>query len=162
MNYSAYFKFIVVILLGSVISCLSQPVAAQSSSDIAAIEHFIANQAKRKNGSEYEEARKIMMSDLNHDGKEDAVVLYTLEGFNGKNNYRQYLAIFIRSRDGRLRYVTQQVVGGKLLRIVELESVKDGKINFQTSEYLPTDAACCPSGKGHALIVFKRGRLKEV
>src|SRR5262249_53664273 len=63
--------------------------------DTAAIDAFIARQARQARGEEYKEARKVATGDLNHDGVADTAVLYTIEGQGGSNNYMQYLAVFI-------------------------------------------------------------------
>jgi hypothetical protein len=146
------------IALGMV--CSAPLALAQSQRDESIIKSFIAQQAKRERATEYEEARSIVRGDLNADSEEDAVVLYTLEGQGGSNQYIQYLAVFI-NREGRLAYVTHQVVGGKNRRSIESVSIKDGRINLQTLEYLPTDASCCPSKKGLMKFVFSGGRLKK-
>lgn len=142
------------------IICAAPLTLAQSQRDESIIKSFIAQQAKRERATEYEEARSIVRGDLNADSAEDAVVLYTLEGQGGSNQYVQYLAVFI-NRKGRLVYATHQAVGGKNRKSIESVSIKDGKINLQTLEYLPTDASCCPSKKGQMKFVLSGGRLKK-
>ena len=134
---------------------------AQSQRDESTIRSFIAQHAKRERATEYEEARSIVRGDLNTDSAEDAVVLYTLEGQGGSNQYVQYLAVFL-NRKGKLVYATHQVVGGKNRKSIESVSIKDGKINLQTLEYLPTDASCCPSKKGQMRFILSGGRLKKI
>ena len=139
----------------------SPPALAQSQTDKSMINSFITRQAKRERATEYQEARSIIKGDLNADGAEDAVVLYTLEGQGGSNQYVQYLAVFI-DRKERLAYVTHQLVGGKNRRSIDAVSIKDGKINLQTLEYLPNDASCCPSKKGQMRFILSGGRLKKI
>jgi hypothetical protein len=143
------------------IICAAPPTLAQSQSDKAIIISFITQKAKRERATEYEDARSIVMGDLNADSAEDAVVLYTLEGQGGSNQYLQYLAVFF-DRKGKLVYVTHQLVGGKNRKSIESVSIKDGKIDLQTLEYLPTDASCCPSKKGQMKFILSAGRLKRV
>ena len=143
------------------IICAASVTLAQSQSDKSIINSFITRQAKRERATEYEEARSIVQGDLNADGAEDAVVLYTLEGQGGSNQYVQYLAVFI-NRKGRLVYLTHQVLGGKNRRSIDSVSIKDGKINLQTLEYLPADASCCPSKKGQMRFILSAGRLKKI
>jgi len=154
----------IVTLLGLLVALeiiYAAPLArAQSQSDKSVINGFIAQQAKKQRATEYEEARSIVKGDLNVDGDEDAVVLYTLEGQGGSNQYLQYLAVFI-NRKGKLVYITHQMVGGKNQRSIDSVSIKDGKINLQTLEYLPTDASCCPSKKGQMRFILSGGRLKR-
>ena len=139
------------------------PPSAQTPTEPAnvVIIRFLARQEKREGAEEYEEARKFARGDVNGDGKEDAVVLYTLEGFHGSNLYSQYLAVFV-SRGGSLRYVTHRAVGGKDHRSLELDAVSGGKILLNTEEYRPGDASWCPSKKGRARFVLSRGKLKEL
>ena len=134
---------------------------AQTESDKSTINSFITQQAKRARATEYEEARSIVKGDLNADSAEDAVVLYTLEGQGGSNQYLQYLAVFL-NRKGKLIYATHQLVGGKNRKSIESVSIKDGKINLQTLEYLPTDASCCPSKKAQMRFILSGGRLKRI
>jgi hypothetical protein len=141
--------------------CSSPLALAQSQRDESIIKSFIAQQAKRERATEYEEARSIVRGDLNADSAEDAVVLYTLEGQGGSNEYIQYLAVFL-NRKGKLVYATHQMVGGKNRKSIESVSIKDGKINLQTLEYLPTDASCCPSKKGQMRFILSGGRLKKI
>lgn len=133
---------------------------AQSESDKVTINRFISQQAKRERATEYEEARSIVKGDLNADSAEDAVVLYTIEGQGGSNQYIQYLAVFINRKE-KLVYATHQIVGGKNRRSIDSVSIKDGKINLQTLEYLSTDPSCCPSKKGQMKFIFSGGRLKR-
>lgn len=149
------------LLVAVEVICAAPLTLAQSQSDKSVINSFITQQAKRERATEYEEARSIVNGDLNADSAEDAVVLYTLEGQGGTNQYVQYLAVFI-NRKGRLVYVTRQVVGGKNRRSIDSVSIKDGKINLQTLEYLPTDASCCPSKKGQMRFILSGGRLKKM
>ena len=149
------------LLVALEIICAAPMTLAQSQSDKSIINSFITRQAKREHATEYEEARSIVKGDLNADSAEDAVVLYTLEGQGGSNQYLQYLAVFI-NRKGKLAYVTHQVVGGKNRRSIESVSIKGGKINLQTLEYLSTDASCCPSKKGQMRFILSGGRLKKI
>ena len=143
------------------IACSCQSTFAQSQGDQAVINTFIGRQKKREAAAEYKEARSIMRGDLDGDVNEDTVVLYTLEGHRGTNQYVQYLAVFIK-RGGRLLYVTHQAVGGKNRRAIDSLLIRDGKINLQTQEYLPNDPSCCPSKKGRMSFILRRGRLRRV
>ena len=125
------------------------------------ITDFIARQEEKEGATEYEEAREIGRGDLNGDGKEDAVVLYSLEGFDGSNLYLQYLAVFLSQGDA-LRYTTHRIVGGKGKRSMALEGISGGKILLKTKEYRPGDASCCPSKKGRASFVLDMRKLKEL
>ena len=134
--------------------------SARQDEDDAAIDAFIARQARRERGEEYREARGVAAGDLTHDGVPETVVLYTIEGQGGSNLYVQYLAVFTR-RGGRLSALTRAAVGGKSARSVELKSVEGGKILLDTAGYGPQDAQCCPSVKGQTRYVLAGGRLRE-
>ena len=122
--------------------------------------NFISHQAKTLHGEEYEEARKIVRGDLNGDGKEDLVVLYTLEGFAGGNDYHQYLAVFVASGK-TFQHAADTVVGGKNFRDVDLVSVTGPTINLDTKSYAKADPACCPSKVGKTKYHFAGNKLTE-
>jgi hypothetical protein len=128
--------------------------------DTAAIDSFIARQAKREQGEEYPEARKVITGDLTHDGVPETVVLYTIEGQIGSNLHIQYLAVFVR-RAGKLSPLTHADVGGKSARGVERPSVENNSILLDTMNYGPKDASCCPSIKGTTRYVLAGGKLHE-
>lgn len=139
----------------------ASPVAfAWQDQDTATIDTFIAHQARLARGEEYKEARKVMTGDLNHDGIADVAVLYTIEGQNGSNNYVQYLAVFLRTKDA-LVPVAHIGTGGKSNRSVELTSIDDNIIHLATLSYGPKDASCCPSIKGKTHYILIGRRLQE-
>ena len=159
MNYKLVTTFCLSACL--MLLCLFLPVQAQSDKIYALVDRFIARQEKREKAVEYRDARKILRGDVNRDGKEDIVVLYSLEGFfGGTNLWIQYLAVFT-NRGNKLVYATHQSIGGKNQRGLLLKSIAKNRIYLDTKEYLRQDASCCPSGKGHASFTFSNGRLKE-
>jgi hypothetical protein len=135
--------------------------ALAQAADSHLVEGYIAKHAKAERAEEYAEARKVIRGDVNHDGKPDIIVLYTLEGFRGGNNYLQYLAVFLGNGKTFL-YSGRVAVGGKLNRDVSLVSVTNEAINVDTMEYRSKGPACCPSRKGKARFVFSGGKLKEI
>ena len=127
------------------------------------IDQFIVRQEKKYKAVENKDARKVIWSDMNKDGEKDAIVLYTLESPGGSTLYTDYLAIFLKSQDEQLKYITHKIIGGKNRRaILEVESVTTGKIQLNTLEYSPNDARCCPSKKGYIQIVLIKNKLREV
>jgi hypothetical protein len=98
---------------------------------------------------------------VNGDGKEDIVVLYTLEGFGGGNNYSQYLAVFLAS-GSTFRHAADTVVGGKRVRDVDLTSITGSTINLDTKEYRKNDPACCPSRAAKARYHLVGAKLTEI
>jgi hypothetical protein len=133
----------------------------QKNRETAVIEKFIAKQATQETGEEYEEARKVVAGDLNHDGVADLAVVYTIEGQNATNNYIQYLAVFIRTRKG-LVPVDHTSVGGKLNWDVDLKSIKRNVILLKTLTHLANDTAAMPTRKGTARFMLVNRRLKEL
>ena len=144
-----------------ILLCTPSFASPAQDQDTAVITKFISKQATREGGDEYEEARKVMAGDLNRDGVPDLAVLYTIEGQNGTNNYIQYLAVFIRAK-GKLVPVAHTVVGGKLNRAVELQSIRNNVIFFKTLKYRANDPASTPSKKGTTRFVLVNRRLKEL
>jgi hypothetical protein len=139
----------------------SSSTALAQNADNETINKFISTQASRERGEEYEAARKVVEGDLNRDGVSDVVVLYTIEGQDGTNNYVQYLAAFVR-KNGALMPVPHTSVGGKNYRSVELEFINKGVIALATLKYAKKDPSCCPSKKGLASYMLVKGKLKEV
>ena len=139
----------------------SQPALPQDFAQDRFLDSFIARIAAKNKAEEHTDARKIMRADLNQDGQEDLIVLYTLENFGGGNLYRQYLAVFDNTRTNRPRLLANEVVGGKNRRQVELTSVEKSRINLTTLNYLPTDASCCPSQKGKVRLTLIKNKFKE-
>lgn len=135
--------------------------SASQIQDTAIVDQFISKQAKQEEGEEYADARKMLIGDLNRDAVPDLAVLYTIEGQNGTNNHVQYLAVFIRTR-GKLVPAAHTVVGGKLNRDVELQSIKNNMIRFKTLSYRANDPASTPSRKGTAHFVLIKHRLKQL
>lgn len=134
---------------------------AQAKAGKSAVQNFIKRQAKKENASEDADSRAFLHGDINGDGKRDVIAAYTLEGFGGGNLFRQYLVVFLNTGKG-FRYATHVSIGGKDNRIMNLNSLQGDKINFETLEYEPTDASCCPSKKGKVSFIFRLGKLKEI
>ena len=152
---------ILTLALSMILLCLQSPASTLRDADKVVIDEFISSQATRERGEEYEDARKVVAGDLNHDGAPDAAVLYTIEGQDGSNNYVQYLAVFARVK-GRLVHLTHTEVGGKSNRSVELEAISKNVILVKTLSYAAGDAACCPSKKGAARYALIKDRLKQI
>ena len=148
------------LFLLTIFLCVSSSASPAQDPDADIIEKFIKRQATRLGGEEYGEARKVMAGDLNQDSQPDLAILYTIEGIGGGNNYTQFLAVFSRTK-GRVVYVAHAVIGGKLNRAVELKSITNKVILFETLSYAANDGSCCPSVKGTAKFVLVGKKLKE-
>lgn len=160
-----YLQVLVIIAFLGVRPAFAQSTAStvshQRNTDTALVSKFISGQVSKIGGQEYGKARKIVTGDLNHDGVSDLAVLYTIEGVGGGNNYSQYLAVFLRS-NGQLLPVTNDVVGGKGYKSVELESIQDNYIVLSTLSYGANDPMCCPSKKGSVRYALVNGKLEKM
>ena len=103
----------------------------------------------------------MVFGDMNGDGRKDAVVLYTLEGEGGANNWEQFVAVFLAAGDGSYKFQTRRLVGGKGMCSVEIRSVVNREVRLKTKEYLPDDPDCCPSRRGSAALRLAGKRLLE-
>ena len=139
---------------------LTLPLVTAQTNDKAVIDKFIAAQAKRERGEEPDDVRKTIEGDLNHDGAADVAVLYTIEGQGGSNNYIQYLAVFVRTKTG-LVFAARVPVGGKNHRGMELTSIKNNIMHFDTTGYADRDPSCCPSIKGTTTFTLTGRKLIE-
>jgi len=149
------------LVLATLVLCLSSFTSGAQSADAGVIDKFIAKQANRENGSEPDGVRKVVTGDLDHDGVPDTAVLYTIEGQDGTNNYVQYLAVFL-SRRGRLVYAAHIPLGGKNRREIELTSIKDNLMFFETTSYAKRDPSCCPTLKGTTRYALVGNKLTEM
>ena len=112
---------------------------------------------------EYREARKVIYADVNHDGKKDAVVQYTLEGFGGGNSWGQMLAVFIK-KGSTYKFLAEEVIGGKLSdHTSDLKSVTNNQIILTTEACPePPQGLCEKPKKGKSVFTFSNGKLKEL
>jgi hypothetical protein len=135
--------------------------------------------------AEYKEVRDIRIAKLTS-GITVAVAVFTLEGFSFGNDYTQFMAVFSTTRlpnderilphiPPRLVLIDFTAVGGRLWRNVESKNIKVREkiragrhsiiIRFDTVDFTPEDAACCPSKKAHATYtveLWPGSRLKEI
>lgn len=144
-------------------------VAAASDNDVSdrgvprEIESFISKQVKTINAVEYKDVRKIIFGDLDRDGREDAVVLYTLESMGGfGNNWSQYAAVFRRTKADEYRYVTKKLVGGRNYSSAHIDTIENGEVRLNTKDYVENDPSCCPSRDGQLILRLSGKQLKEV
>lgn len=120
----------------------SVPVSGPQHSTLeAAIDRSIASEIAKDGGDEFKDARKILLTDLNGDGSNDAVVLYTIEGQGGGNGYGQTLATFYASSGGWESRGNFAV--GKGVQSVEVTGPQTLSLKVLTVG--PEDADCCPT-----------------
>jgi hypothetical protein len=123
-----------------VVAAVQAP-GAQSSVLEAAVDREIANEIAKDGGDEFKDARQILITDLNGDGTNDAVVLYTIEGQGGGNGYFQSLATFYASPGGWVH--RGKVVVGQGVQNIEV--IGPQTLSLKVLTVGPDDADCCPS-----------------
>lgn len=123
------------------------------------LDSAIAGFARDEKAEESREARKVACGVLDASGDEMLVVVFSLEGFNGGNLWRQYLAVFRVEATNSLTLATKRMIGGKNYQTVESMRIDSNTILLDTMENIPTDASCCPSRPGTMQFAFVNGRL---
>lgn len=120
-----------------------------------AVDQLVSAELADRGGAEYEEERKTLWMDLNDDGLEDALVLYTVEGQWGSNSSSQTLAAFIRTPDG-WQFGNRMDVG----QVTGIKPLGSGVFALESLDYAEDDPRCCPSleksvryiWKGHSFV----------
>ena len=127
----------------------------------AAVERVIASKARQIGGQEYCQFRHYnTLDDVDGDGVDDFIVLFTVEGRGGGgNDHTSFMAVWLSGRPNSPLVVE---TGGRGLRDPVAIEVRDRKIRLETLEYLPKDPMCCPSGKGELPYEIKGGKLEAV
>jgi hypothetical protein len=111
---------------------------------------------------ENEEARRTHFFDLDNNGRNDAVVLMTIEGFGCGNNSTFHMAAFLNGGKA-YRPMAHVAIGGTWGAHPDFEHVayRDGQIVLQVKVHAENDAACCPSQKRTAFYAIQGGKLVE-
>ncbi len=125
------------------------------------VESVIAAKARELKGQEYCQFRHYeTLSDIDKDGIDDFIVLFTVEGIGGGgNDHYDFMALFLSGR-GWQPIVTR--TGGRGERDPIGIDFRDGKIILNTLVYLPSDPLCCPSGKGTLTYELRGDKLELV
>ena len=125
------------------------------------VESIIAAKAKELNGQEYCQFRHYQtLFDIDKDGTDDFIVLFTVEGIGGGgNNHYDFMAVFLSGRGWQPITIR---TGGRGERDPTGVDFKDGKIILETLVYLPSDPLCCPSGKGTLTYELRGDHLELV
>jgi hypothetical protein len=123
------------------------------------INAFVSQHASRNGAVENPDARQVFFGDLNNDGRDDAVVFYTIEG-PGTNDYARYMAVFVGS-DDTYAFADQKQVSGTSGRAIAFDSIHDGTIELQTLEYAPSDGYWSKSHEGRTAFKLVGKRLVE-
>jgi hypothetical protein len=128
--------------------------------EIHALNKVINKQAAELAGphgkvQEFVGGRKTVRGDVTGDGRDDLVVLFTLER---GDQWVQYLAAV----SGAGTPLATAEVGRKGGRAVDLDRTEGTLIQLTTKRYAPGDAACCPSLLARATYTLKGRHLKEL
>ncbi|MEO6027843.1 MAG: hypothetical protein ABIR79_13340 [Candidatus Binatia bacterium] len=121
---------------------------------------WIASHAARLKGQAPKETRKSCEGDVNGDAHSDVVVIYTIEGVGGGNEWTQYAAVLTSAPQGYGATMPKEV-GSKGVRSVEGCTVSGTTVELALETWGPKDAACCPSVPGKASLSFAKGALSD-
>lgn len=123
------------------------------------VESTIAAVAKDLKGQEYCQFRRYQaFGDVDGDGADDFIVLFSIEGMEGKgNDHYDFMSVFLSGRKWQPITVKTGERGERDPTSVE---VRGRKIILETLVYRPSDAMCCPSGKGALVYEVSGSQLK--
>jgi hypothetical protein len=117
----------------------------------------------------YPQYRHIDFGDVFGEGRQDAVAVFNIEGFDGGNDDHQHLAVWravdpdpnLKFRPFRLVAVTQ--IGGRAWREFDWQTMKIGanSVTLSGKAYGPRDANCCPSVPIRITFHVKNGCISE-
>lgn len=158
-NKSLIAKSSLFIFAGTLFLFAASDIKAQANLQKAIARHI---EKVREDATENIEARKIVLGDVDGDGKNDAVVQYTLEGAGGGNSWGQNLVVFINKK-GVYRASGDATVGGKFFRSFDLLKIVNKEI-IGATETCPEDESqglCANPKKAQVKYVLLTGKLKE-
>jgi len=157
----------IALLFTGILACWGSAFAQQCQPVPDKVNKFISSYTSKVRGAEFCESRHITRGDLDSDGVEDLVVMFTIEGacLEDKqtpagacgNRYTTYLKAFL-GKD--LKEVPLLAIGGSARAITSMK-LTSGKIEVNSLSHTQGDSHCCPSLKGKALFVLKSGILAE-
>lgn len=147
-------------MIWPVLMILAAPAPTCKTAD-RRVEALIEAKVKEAGGSEYCQARLYdTLDDLDGDGREDFVLVFSVETAPDGNSFVQYLAVFPSATQWAPLVVK---VGSEGERYVDEIDVDAGRLLvLLTAEYEPDDAMCCPSGDGELLYRVEKGQLIAV
>ena len=127
------------------------------------VERPIAEKARQLQGAEYCQFRRYnSINDIDGDGKDDFVVIYTVEGVHrSMNHFLQFMLVFLSSKRGSKPLEIQVGERGKR-SIGEIGLVERNKIILGNDVWISGDALCCPSGKGKSVYEIQNGRIVRI
>ena len=136
---------------GGVPTCVTQS---------AELERLIAEKARELGMTESCQFRRYdALDDVDGDGKEDFLALFTVEGPRGANDHVTFLTVFLSGSPSSPIAVE---AGRRGERDPVAIDARRGEIGLDTLDYLPRDPMCCPSGKGRLVYRLSGGKLHRV
>ena len=123
------------------------------------VEKIIIEKAMELKGEEYCQFRLYHdLDDVDGDGKDDFIVVFTVEGTdNGTNNHITFLAFFGTVSE---KPILNQV-GERGDRDITGVEVQDRSIILKTLEYRESDPMCCPSKSSSVTYHLSHNKLVE-
>ena len=135
---------LIIVVIGLAACSASRPPTCGVQSPM--VESAIATVAHDWHGHEYCQFRRYeTLSDIDGDGVDDFVVLFTVEDLQSDgNDHADFMSVFLSSRGWQPMTVRTGRRGEQDPVGVD---VRDGKLYLDALVYLPDDATCCPSGR---------------
>jgi hypothetical protein len=127
------------------------------------VERPIAEKARQLQGAEYCQFRRYnSINDIEGDGKDDFVVIYTVEEVHrSMNHYLQFMLVFLSSKP-RSKPLEIQVGERGKRSVDEIGLVGRNKIILGNDVWISGDALCCPSGKGKSVYEIQNGKIVKI
>jgi hypothetical protein len=127
----------------------------------ARVEKVVSAKVQELKGVEYCQFRKYQtLRDVDGDGKDDFLLIFSVEGKEGRgNDTQQFLGAFLSGTGWKGSLVQ---VGQRGVRSANDVDTDNGVIIVNTSERREGDAQCCLTGKGQMRFRAVDGRLEAV
>ena len=90
-----------------------------------------------------------------------AVLLFTLQGVRGRDDWEQYVAAFWQS-GGNYLFCCQRRVGGRGERLMKSIAFEGDLLRVNGNAFVATDPPCCPSAPFALRLRMSRHSLSEV
>jgi len=117
------------------------------------------------------ELQRVQYGHFFEEESDDAIALFSLEGFGGGNEHGEYIAFFQGvepyeangERTRPYRMVATMQIGGRWWRTFDWKSlaIEPGVARISGKAWRTEDAGCCPSAPVTATFRLKDGRILE-
>jgi len=145
------------LLLAAALLLAASPAAGQSRDRL--LKDAMDRIAREEKASVYGPFARNARRDLDGDGVPDRVVLFTIEGMGGGNNYWFFLGVQLSGSGWR---PITEPIGGKLNRMPVSVRVEGRTIVVPMREWTETDPGCCPTRAAVARFRLRGGRIVEL